>query len=411
MLALLLASGGRASAAEPAGAAATGRYRNLFREYLGLTEAETDAKLAAAWQHFFRGDEETQRLFYPGADGTASIPDINNRDVRTEGLSYGMMICVQLDHQAEFDQLWRFAKRHMFNAHGKFSGYFSWHTALNGDRLGDAGPASDGEEWFVMALFFASHRWGEGGGTDRAAEGAVNHGAEAQALLRTMLHKDEDPGRGDVTGMFHRTARQINFVPHGSGANFTDPSYHVPAFYELWARWAADPADRAFLAELAPTSRSLFRQAAHPRTGLMPDYSTFDGRPVGRGGHDDFAYDAWRTLSNPALDYAWWAADEWEVEQANRVLAFLLSQGPSCPSLFRLDGTPLGGGINSPGLMAMAATAALAADRRLGEPFVRRLWKMEFPEGRYRYYNGLLMTLALLEVGGHFRIHPPPAGK
>lgn len=394
-----------AVAAEPAGAARTGQYRNLFREYLGRTEAETDAKIGAAWNHFFLGDEKSQRLFYPVAEGMAYIPDVNNNDVRTEGLSYGMMICVQLNHQSEFNQLWKFAKRHMYYERGKFRGYFAWHTALNGDRLGEAGPASDGEEWFVMALFFASHRWGDGGG------GIFNYGAEAQALLRTMLHKDDDPERGDVTSMFHREARQINFVPHGPGANFTDPSYHVPAFSELWARWAAAPADRAFLAELAPVSRGLFKRAAHPRTGLMPDYSGFDGRPVGRPGHDDFAYDAWRTLSNPALDYAWWAADPWAVEQSNRVLAFLLSQDPSCASVFKLDGTPMGGGVNSPGLTAMAATAALAADRKFGEPFVRRLWELEFPEGRYRYYNGLLQTLALLEVGGRFRVYGPRAEK
>ena len=99
------------------------------------------------------------------------------------------------------------------------------------------------------------------------------------------------------------------------------------------------------------------------------------------------------------------------MEQSNRVLAFLLSQGPECPSVFKLDGTPLGGGINSPGLVAMAATAALAADRKFGEPFVTRLWELELPEGHYRYYNGLLMTMALLEVGGRFRVHGPPAGK
>lgn len=393
-----------AVAAEPAGAFATGHDRNLFREYLGQTDAAIDAKLDAAWNQFFRGDEKTQRLFYPVAGDMAYIPDVANNDVRTEGLSYGMMIGVQLDHQAEFNQIWKFAKRYMYYEGGKFRGYFAWHTALNGDRLGDTGPASDGEEWFVTALFFASHRWGDG-------EGIFNYGAEAQSLLRTMLHKDEDAGRGDVTNMFHREARQVNFVPHGPGANFTDPSYHVPAFYELWARWAAAPADRAFLAELAPTSRELFKRAAHPQTGLMPDYSAFDGKPVGRPGHDDFAYDAWRTLSNPALDYAWWAADPWQVGQANRVLTFLASQGPNCPSRFKLDGTPLGADVNSPGLMAMAATAALAADRKVGEPFVQRLWEMKIPDGRYRYYNGLLTLLALLEVSGRFRIYAPPAGE
>ncbi len=392
-----------ASAAEPAGAFATDQYRNLFHEYLGKSDAEIDAKLAAAWQHYFRGDENSQRLFYVVPGDMAYVPDINNHDVRTEGLSYAMMICVQLDHQAEFNQIWRYAKHYMGHDSGPLRGYFTWHTAFNGQQIPGAGPAPDGEEWFVTALFFAAHRWGNG-------DGILHYEAEAQSLLHTMLHKDEEPGRGDVTNMIQRDAKQVNFVPHGPGANYTDPSYHLPAFYELWARWAAAPEDRATLAQLAPISRDLFKKVADAKTGLMPDICGFDGKPA-RVGRFDFQYDAWRTLSNPALDWSWWAADPWAVEQANRVLAFLASRGPDCPDRFKLDGTPIGTGVNTPGLLAMAATAALAADRKIGEPFVQRLWDMKFPEGRLRYYDGLLTTLALLEVSGHFRVYHPPSNR
>lgn len=397
-----------ASAAPSAGAYATGQYRNLFRELLGKTEVETDAKISAAWQQFFHGDEQTQRLFYPVSGDMAYVPDINNHDVRTEGLSYAMMICVQLDRPAEFNQIWKWAKTHLCHPTGPMRGYFAWHADYQGRQL-SAGPAPDGEEWFVMALFFAAHRWGNGaeGGS---AGGIFNYEAEAQALLRTMLHKDEESDRGEVTSMFDRAAKQIVFVPSGDGAHFTDPSYHLPAFYELWARWAASPEDRAFCAEAAVISRALFQQAAHPRTGLMPDYSGFDGRPYVRRGHEDFRYDAWRTLSNPALDYAWFAADPWAVEQSNRVLRFLAAQGPSCADLFHLDGTPIAGEVNSIGLAAMAATAGLAADPALARPFVERLWQAEIPAGQYRYYNGLLYMLALLEAGGRFKIYSPPAG-
>ena len=206
-----------AVAAEPASAFATGNYRNLFREYLGKPDAEVDAKLAAAWNQLFRGDENSQRLFYPIAGDMAYIPDINNNDVRSEGLSYGMMICVQTDHQKEFNQIWRYAKHYMWHESGPLRGYFTWHTAFNGNKLRDSGPAPDGEEWFVMALFFAAHHWGN-------SEGIFNYEAEAQTLLRTMLHKDEEEGRGGVTNMIHREAKQVNFVPHGPGANYTDPS-------------------------------------------------------------------------------------------------------------------------------------------------------------------------------------------
>src|SRR6266542_2330131 len=106
----------------------------------------------------------------------------------------------------------------------------------------------------------------------------------------------------------------------------------------------------------------------------MPDYANFDGIPHGTDDHKDFRFDAWRTLSNVAVDHAWFAADPWQVEQSNRVLGFLTLQGiDSYPNQFALDGTPLSVD-HSTGLVAMAAVASLAADREMGEPFVQALW-------------------------------------
>jgi oligosaccharide reducing-end xylanase len=389
------------SSAFGSGAAVTGQYRNLFREYLGKSDAEIEARVQGAWRQLFAGDPDSEALYYPVAGDMAYVPDINNHDVRSEGLSYGMMIAVQLNQQAHFNAIWKFAKHYMYHDAGPLRGYFAWHTAYDGRRL-SAGPAPDGEEWFVMALFFASHRWGDG-------EGIFNYSAEAQTLLRTMIHKHEEPGRGTITSMFDPVEKQINFTPHPPGNGFTDPSYHLPAFSELWARWAADPADRAFLAEVTKISRELFRKAAHPRTGLMPDYSNFDGTPrkTPWGNHDDFRYDAWRTLGNPALDWSWWRADPWQVEQSNRVLRFLASHGDKIPDRFKIDGTPVSQNYNTEGLMAMAAVAALAADREIGEPWVRRLWDMPMPKGRMRYYDGLLTMLALLQVSGNYQVYGP----
>ncbi|HEY1848273.1 MAG TPA: glycosyl hydrolase family 8 [Opitutaceae bacterium] len=375
------------------------RTADLFGSLLGRSGAEVDAKISGAWHQYFRGDEQTERLFYPVGADTAYVPDIASNDVRTEGLSYAMMISVQTDHQADFNRIWKWAMDHMYHADGPYRGYFGWHADFNG-RLLDAGPASDGEEWFTAALFFAAHRWGSG-------QGIFNYESEAQALVRTMLHKSEEPGHGDVTDMFDPAARQVVFVPHGTRATYTDPSYHLPAFYETWARWAREPADRAFLASAAKESRILFRKAANPSTGLMPDYSEFDGRPRAFRGHEDFSYDAWRTLSNPAVDYAWNRSDPAEVEQSNRVLRFLLRDGVLQHDRFRLDGTPLSNSPYSAGLVSMAASAGQAADPALAKPFVERLWSMDPPSGRYRYYNGLLYLLSLLETGGRFQAYNP----
>ena len=377
-------------------ASAATSQRNLFHELLGKTEAEINSKIQAAWTHYFEGDKDTQRLYFEDSPDTAYIADIGNGDVRSEGMSYGMMIAVQLDRHAEFDKLWKWARTHMYHGDGPRRGYFAWSCRFDGTVNGNGVSASDGEEWIVTALFFAAHRWGDG-------EGIFAYSKEAQALLREMLHK---PTSGEDTAIFNRKHKQVTFCPIGRAATITDPSYHLPHFYSLWARWAEDPADRAFWSEAAKESRAFFRRAAHPKTGLMPECANFDGTPYtgknfGRG-KDTFSFDAWRTLSHVALDYAWGSGDAWEVEQSNRVLRFLASEGSELVSHYALDGRRLGTDA-SPGLLAMAAVAGLVADPEIARPFVQRLWDMPLPQGKWRYYDGLLITLALLEVSGRFQ--------
>lgn len=373
-----------------------GNYRNLFQEYLSKSDAEVRDKLEAAWQQLFYGSEDFERVYYPVGEDMAYVEDIGNGDVRTEGMSYGMMIAVQLDKQAEFDRLWKWAKTYMYQSDGPYKGYFAWHCSTDGEKLA-SNPASDGEEWFVMALLFASARWGN-------SEGIFDYQAQAQEILDTMLYKN-DEDNGIATNMFDPQTRQVVFVPSGRNSTFTDPSYHLPAYYELWARWATQ--DNQFWAEAAQVSREFFKATANPQTGLMPDYANFDGTPRGSDDHADFRFDAWRTLSNVAVDYAWFAGDPWEVEQSNRVLDFLSSQGmDSYPNQYSLDGEQLSAD-HSAGLVAMAAVAALAADPEKGLPFVQALWDTKIPSGQWRYYDGMLYVLALLHVSGNFRIYTP----
>jgi len=373
----------------------SGVYRNLFKEYLGKSEAEIQARIDAAWEQLFYGEDDSERVYYPVGEDMAYIADIGSGDVRSEGMSYGMMIAVQLDKKEEFDRLWKWAKTYMYQADGPFQGYFAWHCATDGEQL-DANPASDGEAWFATALWFASSRWGNG-------EGLFDYQAHAQEILDVMLHKEKN---NIATNMFNTEHKQVVFVPMvGQVSSFTDPSYHLPAYYELWARWAGE--DNDFWAEAAQVSRQFFKNAAHPQTGLMPDYANFDGTPYGSDEHKDFRFDAWRTLSNVAVDYAWFAADPWQVEQSNRVLGFLASQGiDSYPNQFTLDGTSLSGD-HSTGLVAMAAVAALAADPETGKPFVQTLWDARIPSGKWRYYDGMLYMLGMLHVSGNFKVYTP----
>jgi oligosaccharide reducing-end xylanase len=55
----------------------------------------------------------------------------------------------------------------------------------------------------------------------------------------------------------------------------------------------------------------------------------------------------------------------------------------------------------------MAAVAGQAASPALARPFVRDLWDAAPPSGKWRYYDGLLYFLGLLEAGGRFQVHAP----
>ena len=68
-------------------------YRNVFTE-VGFSEAEVAKRLEEIRQTWFYGKED-ERVYFPVGDDMAYIMDTGNNDARTEGMSYGMMICVQ----------------------------------------------------------------------------------------------------------------------------------------------------------------------------------------------------------------------------------------------------------------------------------------------------------------------------
>ena len=378
------------------GAFYTGKYRNLFNEYLGVTQRETDDKLACLWKHFFV-DGET-KVYFEDSDSTAYIYDTGNKDVRTEGMSYGMMICVQLDKQAEFDNIWRWTKRHMLYTSGKWEGYFAWQCYPDGSKIGgEPSCASDGEIYFITSLFFASHRWGD--------NGAFNYGREAQQILYDIMSKD---GTDGIFNMFEERSKLVSFVPDIKSWWFTDPSYQLPAFLELWAMWSETNKD--FWRQTPEASRELLRASSHPATGLFPDYSAFDGSPVQPIWKTDYdarryQYDATRCAMNIGMDYNWFGKDKArQTEMMTRLLNFFKADGYA-HGQFNLDGTEPTGGYTEGMAGANAVGAFCLEDKALAKEYVKRLWDTKPPTGPLRYFSGMVYTLSMLHVSGQFKIY------
>jgi endo-1,4-beta-D-glucanase Y len=72
------------------------------------------------------------------------------------------------------------------------------------------------------------------------------------------------------------TPAQVVFTPYSNSASFTDPSYHLPNFYWLWARGAAAHSGAptptaAFWETFVSSSRDYFPLTSSPSSGLAPD--------------------------------------------------------------------------------------------------------------------------------------------
>ena len=418
MLLGAISTGAATTAADGHGAYAAGKYRNLFAED-GHSQAEIQAKIDAAYQQLFHGDPQTQAItFDAGSNANGPlmyVTDWANHDVRTEGMSYGMMIAVQLGKKAEFDAIWNWAMTYMYISDPAAPSYqfFAWSCKTDGTHNSE-GAAPDGESYFAMALLFAGNRWPGG-------KGIYDYHAEAEKLLTAMVHRSVITAPGahgphSVGPMMHPAPPMILFVPEIMPEPFTDPSYHLPAFYELWVRWGPEE-DRAFWAHAAATSRDFFVKTTNPQTGLAPSYANFDGTPhtnrFPQSG--EFGYDAWRTASNWSVDWSWWQKAPTERELSDRIQRFFKSQGINqYGPVYSLDGKDMGAtpGLTQEdhpaGLAGTNAVAGLAAtDRKRAREFTEALWNTPIPSGQNRYYDGMPYLMSLMHLSGEFRIWTP----
>src|SRR5690606_40821934 len=95
----------------------SGKYRNVFREY-GYSEEEINERLLDTWDKLFSDKHPETQIYFTVGDDEAYMLDTGNHDVRTEGMSYGMMMAVQLDNKEVFDRLWKWTYKNMYMTEG-----------------------------------------------------------------------------------------------------------------------------------------------------------------------------------------------------------------------------------------------------------------------------------------------------
>lgn len=372
------------------GAAETGAYPNYLAE-IGIGDQQAKALVEQAFHTIFFDPEEN---FCHHTDEDAwCMVDTGNVDARTEGMSYGMMMCVQMDRQDIFDKLWTFSDRYMRMREGRNQGYFAWSVGLDGKHNSD-GPAPDGEEYFAMALFMAAARWGDG-------EGLFDYSAQARDILRHCVHQHEMVPGG--APMWEPENHLIRFVPD---MRISDPSYHLPHFYELFAR-KADEGDRPFWREAAAASRRYIAGSAHPQTGLSPEYADYDGKTVLLFGKPWVYYsDAYRVAENIALDHVWFGPHPGEDAVATRLQDFFAGQDLERLTAYELDGAPQNEPAMHPtAIKAVLGAASIASGSPHREKFLRLFAQTPLRKGPRRYYDNCLYFFCLLMLTGNYKMY------
>jgi len=351
----------------------------------GIGSAAIQARIDETARAIF--SDPAERFYFESGADAGYFMDTGNLDARTEGMSYGMMMAVQLNRKDLFDRLWAFSLRYMHNESGKYAGYFAWSVKPDGTRNSD-GPAPDGEEYYAMALFFASARWGEG-------ESPFDYAAQARNILRHAVHQPELVKGGHA--MWDERTALIRFVPE---TPFSDPSYHLPHFYERFAG-LADPEDRAFWRRAANASRAYLVKACHPVTGLAPEYAHFDGTPETSRGHGDFFSDAYRVALNIGLDSAWYGQRPEYKAIADRLQSFLWDKEPFMTYTIRGEAKQPPA-LHPTAVIATTAAASLATDTSLSRAWVLKFWHTPPRRGDRRYYDNCLYFFCLLMLGGAY---------
>ena len=256
------------------------------------------------------------------------------------------------------------------------------------------GPAPDGEEYFAMALFMASARWGEG-------EGIFAYAAQAREILRHCVHQPEIVPGGRA--MWDEGNHMIRFVPE---ADFTDPSYHLPHFYTLFAE-RANPEDRAFWLEAAKASREYIVKSAHPVTGMSPEYAEYDGTPRLLFGKPFTYYsDAYRVVMNIALDTLWFGRNEGMARIATNFQDVFHGIPESDYRAYQIDGTPTDEPAMHPvAITAVLGAASIASGSAFADEYLRAFWQTPRRTGKRRYYDNCLYFFSLLMLAGMYRIY------
>jgi endoglucanase len=300
-------------------------------------------------------------------------------ETRVEAIGFGMLLTAYFADKDKFDGLYNFYKtKRTANANTMMA----WNVSCN--SINDPGSATDGDIDVAFALIVAHHQWG-GNYLDESKEviqvikNSVVISCDNLLALAPGYSKESDTG-----GMW-------------GGCDLTDIQYYTPAFFRIFAEVSGDNDWN----KLADDTYTILHAAAHPKTGLVPDWQSVSGKPGGNSQRVPFfRYDACRVPWRMALDYLWNGnilAKEW----CTKVSDWAHTLGPAnIKDGYNLDGTENNQAHHNSAFVGGFAVAAMCNSQLIADAFGTEMMSSRL--GDAHWFSMSVRSLYLLSITGNF---------
>lgn len=120
-----------------------------------------------------------------------------------------------------------------------------------------------------------------------------------------------------------------------------------------------------------------------------------------------YKFDAIRCAMNVGMDYNWFRSDSAnQVQMMTRLMNFFKTDNFQ-HSYFDCDGGNPEGNFNEGMAGANGAGCLAVNDNELAKVVLQKLWDTNPPSGQWRYFNGMVYFLGLLNASGQFKVYKP----
>jgi hypothetical protein len=249
-----------------------------------------DPRLDDALERTARGMVKRNVDAYP--DGLVHRPYSEDPgDAVSEAQAYGMIVCLYMNDQANFDRIWDAAESKMWNSGTKL---YDWRWAAKGGLSG-TGMATDADQDIALMLLFADSLAGKGiWKKGHVSPKGATYKARAKDIIGTIWSGAVAEGRYLAPGA------------NWGGKDFVNPGYFSPASYRIFAK--ADPG-RNWNAVIDQCYQTIAASPGAAR-GILPDWMAPDGNYFdGSLGYN--AYRQGRSMYKDGIRVHWRLAMDW----------------------------------------------------------------------------------------------------